>query len=141
MQDVGPTVVVSLPQVSGLHLMVVIGFDAPPWATALQTAGPEIAAAVMAELPVRELTIEPDVEQRLVVARCVARHHDHYGIAYRITEQLASLWDSCADETVNLRVRVDALQVDVPGRFFIDPGEGVRRRRWATLARSQLVHV
>lgn len=122
--------------------MAILGFDEPPWVTILRTAGPEIAAAVMAQIPtVRDLVIEPDLEHRRVVAIGTTRHHDHYGAVYAVTEALASLWTGFADHTVDLRVHLDALQVDVPAQFFTDPGEGLRRRRWATLTRSQLVHI
>lgn len=121
--------------------MAVLGFDVPAWAVAINTNGPEIAAAVMRDLPVvRELVLEADVDVRRVVASCTVAHHDQYGAAYEITEQLASLWSGFADDTVGLRVHVNALQVDVPGQFFTDPGPGVRRRRWAALSSSQLAH-
>lgn len=120
--------------------MVVIGFDEPVWAVVFRQAAGELAATITRALPsVQDLTLEPNTGQRRVDARCSTRQHDHYGPAYDLTELLASSWVGFVEHELGLRIVIDGLQVDVPARFFTDPGSGVRRRRWATLARTELV--
>lgn len=122
--------------------MAVLGPGRPDWVAVLEASGPEIAVALMTEIAnLREVTVGPDLEHQRVLVICSSRYHDHYGIAFEITEALSSFWDSeFAGTDVGLRIHINALQVDVPGGYFTDPGGGVRRRRWATLSRSQLSH-
>ncbi|GEM_PF-5396361 len=119
--------------------MVVIRFDEPTWATIIRTAAPEIAATLRSiDSRIRSVTIQPDVEARRVLVRCSTSSRDHYGTGFELTEQLAGL-PPFVDHGVALRIVVDGLQLDVPGDYFTNPGDGPRRRRWATLSRSELV--
>lgn len=116
--------------------MAVLGFDQPPWHTILEQRGPEIAAAVMAEIPgIRRLVIEAGADR--VIAAGVAAHRDRYSTAWNVTEALTGLWDMIGDDTVGLRVIVGSLQTDVPGAYFAE--RRFTRNRWATLSTSMLI--
>lgn len=117
--------------------MVVLGCDEPMWQAVIRARGPELAVAVMAEAAgVRGLTL--DVGPAGVIAAGEPTTPDRYATAWKITETLTELWGTVADDTVTLTVLVGSLRVDVPGRYFFEPHRN--RRRWATLARSELVH-
>lgn len=119
--------------------MVVLGFDEPAWVTVVREKGPELAVAVMAEVPgVRQLVVTPDLAAGRVIASGVPAHHDRYTTAWNVTEALTELWGGLVDETVSLRVVVGSLQTDVPGRYFAE--KRYTRNRWATLSFTMLVH-
>lgn len=119
--------------------MVVLGFDEPTWVNVLRAKGPEIAAAVMAEVPgIRQLVVEPDIDAGRVVAAGVSNDRDRYTTAWKVTGALTELWNGIADQTVSLRVIVGSLQTDVPGAYFQE--RRFTRNRWATHSFSMLVH-
>jgi hypothetical protein len=119
--------------------MVVLGFEKPMWVEIIERRGPELAFAVMAEVPtIERLSIEADIAGGRVIATGDTNHRDQYGTAWAVTEALTELWSGFADQSVGLRVTVGALQVDVPGAYF-EAGI-LERRRWATLSSSMLVN-
>lgn len=119
--------------------MVVLGFDQPMWAEVIGQQGPEIAAAVMAEVStVGELVLDADVAENRVVAVGAAHHRDRYTAAWNVTEALTELFIGFGEGAAGLRLVIGGLQVDVPAVYFTEAI--FTRRRWATLSRSMLVH-
>lgn len=117
--------------------MTSLGFGGDTWRHVLTQRGPELALAVMETVPtVRDLTLDTDGDWLVAAGR--ARGNDHYGTAWAVTEALTDVWCTLVEDAAGLRITVGTLRVDVPAEYFAE--RILTRRRWATHARTMLVH-